>query len=89
MKRSKVLIDTTTQTDLDNIMLNESSHSHVECAGTSYRMDGVPIYMKKAIDKPETCRDDEWIVRELKERVMKLREEPNTAPKFVPNPNAL
>ena len=27
MKRSKVLIDTTTQTDLDNIMLNESSHS--------------------------------------------------------------
>jgi formylmethanofuran dehydrogenase subunit B len=45
--------------------------------------------MKKAIDKPETCRDDEWIVRELKERVMKLREEPNTAPKYVPNPNAL
>ena len=51
-------------------------------------MDGVPIYMKKAIDKPETCRDDEWIVRELKERVMKLREEPNVAPKYVPNPAA-
>ncbi len=25
--------------------------------------------MKKAIDKPETCRDDEWIIRELKEIV--------------------
>jgi formylmethanofuran dehydrogenase subunit B len=61
----------------------------VECAGTSYRMDGVPIFMKKAIDKPETCRDDEWIVRELKERVMKLREETNALPKYVPNPNAL
>lgn len=48
-------------------------------------MDGVPIWMKKAIDKPETCRDDEWIVRELKERVMKLREEPNVADKYVPN----
>ena len=43
----------------------------------------------EAIDKPETCRDDEWIVRELKERVMKLREEPNVAPKYEPNPNAL
>ena len=75
-------------TELADVVL-PGSFIGVECAGTSYRMDGVPIYMKKAIDKPETCRDDEWIVRELKERVMKLREEPNTAPKYVPNPNAL
>ena len=75
-------------TELADVVL-PGSFIGVECAGTSYRMDGVPIYMKKAIDKPETCRDDEWIVRELKERVMKLREEPNVAPKYVPNPNAL
>jgi formylmethanofuran dehydrogenase subunit B len=47
----------------------------IEASGTGYRMDTVPIYMKKAIDKPETCRDDEWIVRELKERVMKIKEQ--------------
>ena len=75
-------------TELADVVL-PGSFIAVECAGTSYRMDGVPIYMKKAIDKPETCRDDEWIIRELKERVMKLREEPNVAPKYVPNPNAL
>jgi formylmethanofuran dehydrogenase subunit B len=61
-------------TELADVVL-PGSFVGVEAAGTSYRMDGVPIYMKKAVDKPETCRDDEWIVRELKERVMKLREE--------------
>ena len=75
-------------TELADVVL-PGSFIAVECGGTSYRMDGVPIYMKKAIDKPETCRDDEWIVRELKERVMKLREEPNNAPCYAPNPNAL
>ena len=50
-------------TELADVVLPGSFIS-VECGGTSYRMDGVPIWMKKAIDKPETCRDDEWIVRE-------------------------
>jgi formylmethanofuran dehydrogenase subunit B len=59
-------------TELADIVL-PGSFIAVEAAGTSYRMDGVPIYMKKAIDKPETCRDDEWIVRELLERVQKIR----------------
>ncbi len=31
--------------------------------------------MKNAIDKPETCREDEWIVRELHERVKKIKAE--------------
>ncbi len=31
--------------------------------------------MKKAVDKPETCRDDEWIIRELHERVQKIKAE--------------
>lgn len=59
-------------TELADIVL-PGSFIGVECAGTSYRMDSVPIYMKKAIDKPETCRDDEWIVRELLERVQKIK----------------
>jgi formylmethanofuran dehydrogenase subunit B len=44
-------------------------------------MDGVPIYMKKAIDKPETCRDDEWIINELLERVKKINGEQAVASK--------
>jgi formylmethanofuran dehydrogenase subunit B len=61
-------------TELADVVL-PGSFVGVEVGGTSYRMDGVPIFMKKAIDKPETCRDDEWIVRELKERVFKIKAE--------------
>lgn len=46
----------------------------VETSGTSYRMDSVPIHMKKAIDPPETCREDEWIVNELLQRVKGIKE---------------
>ena len=59
-------------TELAEVVL-PGSFVGVEAAGTSYRMDGVPIYMKKVIDKPETCRDDEWILNELLKRVKKLK----------------
>ena len=59
-------------TEIADVVL-PGSFIGVECGGTSYRMDGVPIYMKKAIDKPETCRDDEWIVNELLQRVKKIK----------------
>ncbi len=61
-------------TEIADVVL-PGSFVGVEAAGTSYRMDGVPIYMKKAIDKPETCRDDEWIIKELLERVKKIKAE--------------
>ncbi len=61
-------------TEIADVVL-PGSFIGVEAAGTSYRMDGVPIYMKKAIDKPETCRDDEWIIKELLERVKKIKAE--------------
>ena len=61
-------------TEIADVVL-PGSFVGVEVGGTSYRMDGVPIFMKKAIDKPETTRDDEWIVRELKERVAKIKGE--------------
>jgi formylmethanofuran dehydrogenase subunit B len=61
-------------TEIADVVL-PGSFIGVEAAGTSYRMDGVPIWMKKAIDKPETCRDDEWIVKELLERVKKIKAE--------------
>jgi len=65
-------------TEIADVVL-PGSFIGVEAAGTSYRMDGVPIYMKKAIDKPETCRDDEWIVKELLERVKKIKAEQGTS----------
>ena len=65
-------------TEIADVVL-PGSFVGVEAAGTSYRMDGVPIYMKKAIDKPETCRDDEWIVKELLERVKKIKAEQGTS----------
>lgn len=61
-------------TEIADVVL-PGSFIGVECGGTSYRMDGVPIFMKKAIDKPETCRDDEWIINELLERVKKINGE--------------
>lgn len=61
-------------TEIADVVL-PGSFIGVEAGGTSYRMDGVPIWMKKAIDKPETCRDDEWIVKELLERVKNIKAE--------------
>jgi len=61
-------------TEIADVVL-PGSFIGVEAAGTSYRMDGVPIYMKKAVDKPETCRDDEWIIKELLERVKNIKAE--------------
>jgi formylmethanofuran dehydrogenase subunit B len=61
-------------TEIADVVL-PGSFVGVESSGTSYRMDGVPIHMKKAIDKPETCRDDEWIMEELLKRVKKIKAE--------------
>lgn len=61
-------------TEIADVVL-PGSFVGVEAGGTSYRMDGVPIWMKKAVDKPETCRDDEWIIKEILERVKKIKAE--------------
>jgi len=45
----------------------------IECAGTIYRMDGVPLLTKKIIDPPENCRPDTEVLGELLKRVKKLK----------------
>ena len=60
-------------TELADIVL-PGTFIGLETEGTSYRMDSVPIHMKNAIDPPETCRPDEWIVNELLQRVKKIKE---------------
>jgi len=45
----------------------------IECAGTIYRMDGVPFLTKKVIDPPQNCRPDIEVLGELLKRVKKLK----------------
>ncbi|MCD7782129.1 MAG: formylmethanofuran dehydrogenase subunit B [Methanosphaera sp.] len=60
-------------TELSDIVL-PSTRVGVETAGTGYRMDSIPIYMKKVIDKPENCHSDEWILTQLYNRIINLKE---------------
>lgn len=41
--------------------------SGIEADGTAYRMDGVPLYLKKVINPPKNCLPDEQILRRLLE----------------------
>lgn len=47
----------------------------METEGTAYRMDSIPLFMKKVIDKPENCHSDEWILTQLYERIEILKQE--------------
>lgn len=58
-------------TELSDIVL-PSTRVGVETEGTGYRMDSVPLFMKKVIEKPENCHSDEWILSHLYDRILKL-----------------
>jgi len=45
----------------------------IECEGTAYRMDGVPIRMKKIVDPPPGVLCDKEILSMLLEKVKKLK----------------
>ncbi len=45
----------------------------IECEGTAYRLDGVPLRLKKLTDPPPGVLCDTEIIRELIRRVKKLR----------------
>lgn len=61
-------------TELADIVL-PSTRVGVETEGTAYRMDSIPLFMKKVIDKPENCHSDEWILTQLYERIEILKQE--------------
>jgi len=61
-------------TELSDIVL-PSTRVGVETEGTAYRMDSIPLFMKKVIDKPENCHSDEWILTQLYERIEILKQE--------------
>lgn len=45
----------------------------IECTGTIYRMDGVPLLTKKLIDPPKNCHPDTEVLSDLLKRVKRLK----------------
>jgi len=45
----------------------------IEAKGTTYRMDHVPLPLRKIVDPPESCLPDEEILRRILDEVHKLR----------------
>ncbi|RAP50997.1 MAG: formylmethanofuran dehydrogenase subunit B [Methanosphaera sp. SHI613] len=60
-------------TELSDIVL-PSTRIGVETEGTGYRMDSIPLFMKKVVEKPENCHSDEWILNQLNQRINSLKE---------------
>jgi formylmethanofuran dehydrogenase subunit B len=46
----------------------------IECEGTAYRMDGVPLKLKKVVEPPPGCLPDEEILRRILKEVKELKE---------------
>ncbi len=47
----------------------------IECEGTAYRMDKVPIRLRKVKNAPEDCMADYEIIEKLIEKVKELKGE--------------
>ena len=47
----------------------------IEAEGTAYRMDHVPLPLRKIVDPPEGCLPDEEILKRILKRVRELRNE--------------
>lgn len=46
----------------------------IEVEGTAYRMDRVPLPMKKVVEPPKTCLPDEEILRRILSQVKRIRQ---------------
>jgi formylmethanofuran dehydrogenase subunit B len=49
----------------------------IETEGTAYRMDHVPLPLKKIVDPPKTCLPDQEILQRILHKVRKLRRNQN------------
>jgi len=49
----------------------------IEVEGTAYRMDHVPLPLKKVAEPPKTCLPDEEILKRILREVRKLRRKYN------------
>jgi len=62
----------TVTTDMADVFI-PSTFVGIECKGTAYRMDGVPLKMRKVIEPPDGCLSDEGILRMILEEVRRLK----------------
>lgn len=74
MKNPLVVIDphrTATSESADVAI--PSAFVGIECPGTAYRMDGVPLTLKKVVEPPLNCLPDEQILRRILGEVRRLK----------------
>jgi formylmethanofuran dehydrogenase subunit B len=66
-----------TPTSLMADVVIPSTFVGIEAEGTAYRMDHVPLPLKKIVEPPETCLSDEEILQRILHEVRKIRREKN------------
>lgn len=60
-------------TEIADIVL-PSTRVGVETEGTGYRMDSIPIFMKKVVEEPKNCHSDEWILKGIYDKIQELKQ---------------
>jgi len=66
-----------TPTTLEADVVFPSALVGIEAEGTAYRMDHVPLPLKKIVEPPRTCLPDEEILQRILDKVRKLRRDKN------------
>jgi formylmethanofuran dehydrogenase subunit B len=67
----------TTPTSLMADVVFSPAYVGIEAEGTAYRMDHVPLPLKRIVDPPSTCLSDVEILRRILQEVRRLRSKPN------------
>jgi len=78
VKKPLIAIDPeVTPTTLMADVVFPSAFVGIETEGTAYRMDHVPLPLKKIVEPPKTCLPDEEILQRILHKVLKLRRNSN------------
>jgi formylmethanofuran dehydrogenase subunit B len=79
VKNPVIVIDPeTTPTSLIADVVLPSAVNGVEVEGTAYRMDRVPLPLKKVVEPPKSCMADEQILLRILRQVRRLRRKPRS-----------
>jgi len=74
IKNPLIVIDPeTTATSMVSDVALPSAISGIEVEGTAYRMDRVPLPLKKVVKPPKTCLSDEQILRKILREVRRIK----------------
>ena len=74
VKKPLITIDPeVSPTSLMSDVVIPSAFVGIENSGTAYRMDHVPLPLKKVVEPPETCYPDQEILRKILNEVKRMR----------------